>query len=213
MAFPTTPILDDANRADENPLSQGGNWTTVAEIGGGLRVTGQQIAPAVDFGASYRGSFTNPELYLQLANVPLDVEFNLAVRYTDAGGASPIRDSRRRGYQLTINDFHRYKLHRMDDGASGLELLPWEAFPGGDLNPLGDWLGIQAIDSTIALFLRRGTGAWEQFDETTDGTHAGPGAIMVQGSMTTLRVDNIGGGEAAIATAGAGGRMTLLGVG
>ena len=34
-----TPIVDDFNRANENPLSGGGNWTTITSIGGAQLVS------------------------------------------------------------------------------------------------------------------------------------------------------------------------------
>jgi YD repeat-containing protein len=67
LSEPTTPLLDDFDRPDENPLSQGGNWAQSA-VGGGswsasgfhidapLRLAGGMAADQPPSGASYNGS-------------------------------------------------------------------------------------------------------------------------------------------------------------
>src|SRR2546426_2494783 len=45
MAFPTTTILDNFNRANENPLSDGGKWTNPLISGEGARVLTSNAVP------------------------------------------------------------------------------------------------------------------------------------------------------------------------
>lgn len=51
MAFPTTPTLDSFTRADENPLSDGGNWSQAGVLGGGTSADCLQLASNLAEGA------------------------------------------------------------------------------------------------------------------------------------------------------------------
>lgn len=199
MAFPTTSVLDDFNRADEDPLSQGGAWTSIAEVGG-MEIISLQASPTLNFAGSYRGSYADVEVFVTLSTfVAAIAETSITTRYQDAGGASPIRDSRRRGYQFTANET-AYSFTRMDDGATGSALIASTAWPGGNIAD-GDAIGLSSIGSAHVLYLSRGGGAYTQINTATDGTYTNAGAIMFQGSAQfDARYDNFGGGVAVVAT-------------
>ena len=63
MAFPSTAILDDFNRADENPLSQGGTWSgPIGSADSQLKVVSNQAAPGANaVSNSYRGTSHGPD--------------------------------------------------------------------------------------------------------------------------------------------------------
>ena len=188
MAFPTTSVLDDADRADENPLFQGGNWTTVAELGA-MRVASNQFAASAAFAASYRGLYADAEVYVTLATLAGDMQ--IGTRFQDAGGASPIRDSRRRGYQL-IGTSTQYTLQRMDDG-NNVTLIALTNWPGGALSG-GDSIGLSSTEDIHEIWLKRGAGDWASVTTYTDDTYTNAGAIYMQCSSTSARLDNFGGG-------------------
>jgi hypothetical protein len=45
MAFPTTGLLDQFNRANETPLSGGGNWAVLSTSINPLKLLSNEIAP------------------------------------------------------------------------------------------------------------------------------------------------------------------------
>lgn len=190
--FPTTPLLDTFNRANENPLAS--PWTSIAEVGG-LQLTSNQVAPTAGYAGSYRGLFLNAEAWVTIPTLVAGTETILLTRYQDAGGASPIRDSRRRGYLVVHVLAGGYAIHRMDDGNN--VVLTSGSFSGGTLVS-GDSLGFRSVGGTHEAWMKRGSGAWTFVAQVTDSTYQNAGAIGLQSSEPTSRYDNFGGGEYAV---------------
>ncbi len=93
MAFPTTSVLDDFNRADENPLSGGGNWALLNSLGAPLKSVSNQVGESTNaLNESYwAASNFGPdcEVFCTFSVVPTAAGgMRLYVRIQGEGGAS-----------------------------------------------------------------------------------------------------------------------------
>ena len=93
MNFPTTPLLDDFNRADENPLSQGGSWNR-DQFGADptLKVASSQVlATGTNLSSRVRGGVTklgnNHEVWGTVVDCSSSGAWvGVCYRVSDAGG-------------------------------------------------------------------------------------------------------------------------------
>ena len=192
-AFPTTSVLDNCQRADENPLSNGGLWTTMANLPSGLELLSKKIEPVSSFGGSYIGLYTNPESWCTWDSV--SNQLIMSVRILDSAGNSPIRDDHRQGYQWSMGAT-TYKLERPDDGSTGVTLIADTAYAGGAIAG-GTQFGVRSLVTGHELWIRRpGAALFTQEASATDGKYVRPGVNYFQlFDAGGDRIVTVGGGE------------------
>ncbi len=195
MAFPNTPLLDDGNRPDENPLSQGGNWTSMATVGG-LRVVSNRFAVGLSNGTSYRLLELNPEAYFTVG--AFGGQMQICFRWHDSGGNNPIAEATRQGYIVSFNSTNFF-VWRVTAGSNSLiyGTISWASLGISFAN--GFKCGAQMIGSRINIFAQEVAGAWQQVGTTTDTAWSVPGAIGFRSDDTSARLDDLGGGNTLVA--------------
>ena|SRR3989338_4294409 len=195
--FPTTGILDNFNRADENPL--GANWTTAG--GDGLRLVSNQVrnvtpnaATAIErWNVATYGA--DVEIYITLATSGTVDDLQLYWR---------VDTSLHSGYVVKISDFaDTIKIYEIAAGGTHTQL-------GATISQAvsnGDSYGISHVGSTITVYRKPAAGSWTSLGTRTDNTHAAAGYLAVGfwEAPGTTRIDDFGGGT--VVSAGARSRM------
>lgn len=201
MRFPTTPILDTGNRANETPLSNGGMWGTAPWWSDNMLILeGQQFRVAAGDPVGYAGA----EHTVQVTGA---VEL-----YVDVSSASLAHDSSDY-FELDLIDNASVDLGAPDGYVVGFATNPsiptelslalgrydagtFTALANSGLNLVsGDAVGITVDPATNLLrAYRRNEGRWSQVMQATDGTYNGPWRRQFGIIGETIRLDNIGGG-------------------
>jgi hypothetical protein len=196
MAFPTAGVLDSFNRANEDPLSDGGKWSIGPDDFGGtnnLRVASNEcFMGSATSGNAYRNDQDygpDAEVYATIAAVPTTAVL-LYLRLVNIGAGTTD------GYACYF-DFtggtHDFLPCRVDN--DGLVGLGATTTPAGGNWSVGDALGLEMIGSTLAVYDRR-SGVWTQQATRTDSTYTAAGKIGVRisDSGSNGRIDDFGGG-------------------
>lgn len=193
MGFPATAVLSTFAGADENPLSEGGNWPGNADTDqGDLRLVGNAAAGTAVSACSmyWVTSFAaNCEAFFTLATKPAaGRSAGVILRITDEGTATPD------GYVVLFatGTPDVMTTYRMDDGT--LTSL------GTDIITLtnGDVIGARITGNIIQGYQNDspvGTGR-------IDNTYSTGSKIALFINDTTARVDNFGGGTVTTAPFG-----------
>lgn len=204
MAFPTTSVLDDFNRADENPLSGGGNWgdrntNDDLSIETNL-VRGQtvgQLASRYWAAATYG---PDCEVYCTVNHTPNTASdyMRLWLRISNPGAAGET------GYMMQwTNDANGCRLFKETARETYTQLAQAAAARYTD----ADVVGMSAVGTTLTVY-KNGTSVLS----TTDATNGGAGYLALGGRGTSFRWDDFGGGTiSAAATKPA--TLLTLGVG
>jgi hypothetical protein len=190
MAFPTTSVLDDFNRADESPL---GNSTWAGPvINGGpqLKLASNQVESVTTEarGSSYWSSSFSADQEVYADIVALDQVMSLYGRTIDPGATT------RDGYQVVITSLtgpDNIVLNRVDDetatqlGASMSSTLS-----------ANDAIGLECSGSNISVYTRV-SGTWGLVATRVDATYASGGVIGIDSSSFSAggKIDNFGGGN------------------
>lgn len=197
-AFPSTPILDDFDRADEGP-PPGAAWVTPTWNDGtaghvGLKTASNHLVSngnANGCVAAYNESFgPDCEFYATIAAGEVDVtQFECYLRadtnqldnYFVAGN----------GYMLFVN------IAASGGMALGKFSSGGTAFVGSaDIAVgVGDSFGIRAIGSTITAFHKPSGGSWSAVITVTDATFSGAGYSGIMINDNTGALDDFGGGN------------------
>jgi len=210
VSAPTTPILDDFNRADENPLSGGGNWAQVgapcAVLGGGgpLALVSNEATRIGFIGChSYWTTSFNAdqESYARIsAFVPTgETELSLYARMTDPGVANGSD-----GYAFHLQAT-TWRLTEFTNGVcTTLVSGPWPL--SGGLLPLihvdaaalnftvGIYLWLRCEGTTIAGYTTDLLGSVQVFS-VTDSAHNNAGNIGIRVRADAMAWDDFGGGN------------------
>ena len=199
----STGTLDDAQRADENPLSNGGMWDSPGLVDGhtALALTGRRIVGTSDIASALTRASYGPgtEAWATLAaNAPATAEPTVFL----AMSADP-----KNGYVFWTDTVSNYYVGRFDAGTfTGLQpVLPT---PGGAMLP-GDRLALAAVNGVISAALSRSGGPWQLLTQLADATY--PTGRLGLGSVRGVSYSAFGGGT--IAAAARPRRSLLLGVG
>jgi peptidoglycan/xylan/chitin deacetylase (PgdA/CDA1 family) len=177
-----TPILDGFNRANENPLSGGGNWSALSS--GGAQLLNNAVASSGGTSTSgWKDSYTG------------DVEARATVLIsTDNAGLMAAATLNGLG-QLSgyiwqwqgANSPATFALYRED--ANTFTTLA--TFDGFSLDP-GDQLALRVIGNVVQGWVYH-VGTWQQVASATDTTYR-TGKIGVRPRGTTPIIDDFGGG-------------------
>jgi hypothetical protein len=198
LSFPTTGVIDSFNRADEDPLSDGGKWSIGPDDFGGtnnLRVNGNACAMGVaTSGNGYRNDQDygpDLEVYCTIVDVLPSTAIILYARCVNIGAGTTD------GYACYFNfsGTDDALICRIDNDSLvglGSTIVP------GTPYAVGDKLGLECIGSTIAAYVFQ-SGAWSQLGTRTDGTYTAAGKIGLRlaDSGANARVDAFGGGTVA----------------
>ena len=161
MTFPTTAQLDGFGRADENPLSDGGNWSGPIFSGDGvLEVISGQCCQVLGGGgeAAWATAITGAvEVWAVLAAV--DTDPFICACLTGVGGAAT-------GYTLNLTGGFGGELDLFAHGGAGL----LASYTGLSVTP-GDSIGLSVSDHTLKVWWRSGAGLWTLIGTTTDSTY------------------------------------------
>jgi hypothetical protein len=169
LSFPTTGILDDFTRADENPLSDSGNWTNPLLSGDGvLKLSSDTVIPADDTGDSsayWATGFSVPvECYFTVASFPDGNSGNPAlwacVSGEDTGSLS--------GYHFETNNANEVWVERWDSGTLAETFLDITGLSLGDGDGFG--LSVGALGAIEIWHAPGGTG-WVSLGTHTDATY------------------------------------------
>ena len=171
FAFPVNGIIDNFNRADESPLTDGGAWTRfdTTALPGTLKVVGNQCL--LNAAATGSGYYRNPamyidaEVYCTIVTKPADtMTMELVVRLQGTVTTSP------NGYKLRLVP------------AAGTDVITLRRMTAGVTTQLasfsqevsnGDSLGLSVAGTVLTAWYRSGGGAWASlgtYDFSGDAT-------------------------------------------
>jgi len=180
LEFPTTPVLDNFNGADLNPINNTGIWGDHLPGDNNIRRIVNQCGSSSGFGSGLtNASYDRPvEVYLTISDLA-DSQINL-YWLTDSDALT--------GYFLNVvgGFLQLYKLVNGFSQALGSAIA--QAISAGDS------LGIAHDSSgTIHIFYKVGAGAWAEIGTRSDSTYSS-GILGVSVASTSVRVDDFGGG-------------------
>ena len=198
MPFPTTPILDNFNRADSSSI--GGDWSQFMRSGSydmGIS-SNQEYNPDAEYNGLYHDAAQfgpDCETYVTVAVLPpYENYFALYIRLKDVTVDVWNYDGYQAGlwrYDNAGNDRLNLTIRRVDDNV--LTQLGAGVDIGDHGN--GDRLGIRAVGSSLELWYDDGAG-WELRATRTDGTYGAAGYVgFFHPSEGTMRLDDFGGGN------------------
>lgn len=197
MAFPTTGILDNFNRADEGPPpSSSWDYPIDSSVANGIQVTTNTAGRVgFSFGASYWKTSFGPdsEVYGTLTTLPgtgIDCFFNVRIASPGTGGSGGTGAD---GYSCSfINQSGSDELiYWRVDNATYTQLGSTQT--PGNLS-VGDKLGLEMIGSVLQAYRDTG-GGWATYGTSeSSGTYTAGGYISVGFGDNTGRIDDVGGG-------------------
>ncbi len=185
MAFPNTSVIDDFNRADEDPISGGGLWTSPLVRLDWLPAVISNIADNVHGWASaYRNNITPTDLEV-FGTIPAGASaganLKLFWRITSPNSTSTS------GYSAEFNVDNHIKVYEITNEVYTLLSDIDTTAVGGVDN--GDQCGVQMVGNTIKIFVN-GT---QVGSDITNSAHTGSGRIGF-GQFSFRGVDDFGGG-------------------
>jgi hypothetical protein len=195
VAFPTSSVIDTFNRANEDPLSDGGKWSIGPDDFGGtnnLRVAGNECFQGLATSSNgYRNDQDygpNCEVYCTINQLP-STSVVLYARCVNIGSGTTD------GYVVYFDLFaspDSLVICRMDN--DGLTVLGAGITMGTNF-VVGDKVGMECIGSTISAYAYQG-GSWSLLGSRTDSTYSAAGKIGVRlsDSGSNARIDDFGGG-------------------
>jgi hypothetical protein len=179
-----TPILDDFNRANESPLSGGGNWSALSS--GGARLLNNAVASS--------GTGTTTSGWKDSYTGDVEARATVLISTDNAGlmaDASLNGTGQLSGYLWQwqgANSPATFALYREDANV----FTTLATFAGFSLDP-GDQLALRVIGDSVQGWVYH-LGSWQQVASATDTTYR-TGKIGVRPRGTTPIIDDVGGGN------------------
>jgi len=200
MAFPTTSVLTTFTGADEDPLSEGGNWSGPirAARGRGVRNTNQR-RPGATGNATKQdywtpATFTDTEVFYTLVNKPASGYVDLIARISSPNTATPTM------YELEITiaaGTDTWELYQISAGTGTLI----NTFTATEL-AAGDQVGMEVLGTgatvTINAWHKPSAGAWTligTYADTSANRITSAGYIGIESNQSLQQIDDFGGGE------------------
>lgn len=189
MAFPITSLLDNFNRANENPIATGwsGPWrhenTNQQQLSGnGLWYTSSGLTNSSYWDLDTFGP--DCEAWIDVSSLAASQFPGVGVRITSPGASWA-------GYSLTVEGPNSVSTWRISsrDGTTLTNI----ATQGSVDFTSGQAIGLEAIGTTITAYKKIG-GVWTNVVSVVDSTAAGAGYIGASHSNYTNALDNFGGG-------------------
>ena len=195
MAFPTTPILDNFNRADTGPPPSG-NWTSLvfAADTSGMSVASNQLATGVTVPSSayWSASQYGPacEVYITITVEAISGATRLFLRLANPGSVGATN-----GYAFTVSSVLSLLIQRYDNDVA----TQLGATVSGNVQA-GDSVGLSIGTSDLNMWYNQAGGGWTNLTSRSDSTYTAAGYLGVRESVDlTARFDNFGGGTASLA--------------
>jgi hypothetical protein len=201
--FPTTGLLDDANRADDATPPPGAGWGGMLySAGGQFQVLTNQFAPL--------GGGTSTDYWGTLFGTDQEAFVDIATKSTVNGSATFVDlrvvapgTSAWDGYEIetiVVAGADECRIYRVDNEAwTQLGAMVNQEFASGES------LGGEAIGSALTLY-RKSAGSWASVLSRTDATYAPASSYIGMGSYeastTEFRLDNFSGGTVVAAGGG-----------
>src|SRR5678815_468602 len=188
MGFPTTPLLDNFVRADEDPLSGGGVWSNpIPGFVSACKIVGNVVV-AVSVGGAARYALTgaNIEAWVTISTIAASRDFSVTARGsgTDAGYGA---------YAFTVTSgTGAYLLQRIV--ALSPTTIASGTLSGGALLS-GDSIGLRCIDTWIEMWLKRAAGAWTVVGGVADTQHTSGSIGFTIGGGADWDINAFGGGR------------------
>lgn len=189
MAFPTTSLLDNFNRADST-TSLGSNWTSPLEST--FSSPGILSNQAYCGGGTFKDAYwnvnqwTDVEAWVTLVALPTGViQSRLYARVQNPGNASTLQ-----GYWIQVNGAGASWI-----GKTIANTLITLNSSGAPTFAAGDSVGITVVGTLITMYRKPAAGAWAASITATDTDISGPGYIGIQTRNDSLtKWDDFGGG-------------------
>jgi hypothetical protein len=176
-------LISDFTGADENPLSEGGNWANLNSSGNPLKRLSNAVASSVGVSRSYwTPANFGPDLeaYVTLSTAAAGTA-GLVVRVQGEGGANTWD-----GYQITAASTGTVTILRADNGVT-TQLI---AAAGGFAS--GDKLGVRCEGSTIQAWRQAsGSSDWNLISSAVDATYGSAGKVGLSCADTSSRLDDL----------------------
>lgn len=179
MTFPTTSILDDFNRADETPLSGGGNWAALDQFIANLDLASNRVTSSGGYSYWTTSTDANCESYSTFIS---GSSVRIFARLKDVGG-----DSIFDGYCIA---YVGGTLILMKATNSTLAQIGVSSYSVTLVS--GNKIGLRCLGSTIEGWLYS-SGVWANVLSETDSTYPNGGYIGV-GIDSGSVLDDFGGG-------------------
>jgi hypothetical protein len=194
-AFPTLGIIDDFNRANEDPVSGGGIWSSSPLLTGGsgaMAVISNQLAlSAAAFSSCRLAAIHGPnfEFYVTQAVAAVDG----ATLWFMVGRLINPNSASESGYF-----FYTGKAAATDTGSLGTMTNGSNTDLGAAIEQefsVGDAGGFEVIGNTLAAYRKASGGAWALITTRSSNLYNSAGALgFSTGNNTTVRYDDVGGG-------------------
>ena len=192
MPFPTTGILDNFNRANENPVSQGGNWTSPQNAGDTTEGVVTNVLVRGDSAASTASA------YRSNASTGDDCEVFATVAIK--GNNDEYSCIRLRVQTGTLGNYYQARLRPQ----AGTDLVHIDSAASNTWTQLGaavsqefavgDAWGLEAIGTTLTFYFQASGGSWSSLFNRTDSTYATGGYLADYVEFGTWGHDDFGGG-------------------
>ena len=201
-AFPANGVLDDFNRANENPLANG-NWTIgVLSTDVDLQINTNTMAltsdPATRNSAYWSASQFGPDAEAYITGDVMDQSQTASTHYVEVCVRLASPDTAGvDGYCARFSDIgDTIRIFRLDNGTF-TQL-------GADISQAitnSDSVGLSAVGSTLEVWQKAVAGSWTSRGTRTDSTYSAAGYISVGGVgfSGNTPYDNFGGGTIAAA--------------
>lgn len=190
-SFPSTGLLDDFNRSDENPLGNG-RWSgPIRPSGSQVKLVSNQILSSVAGNANSYWSFSQfgPDSEVWVTVVTKDADgfaVDLALRIQSPGAAGVD------AYWYTAKaqaGTDIYEIYRVDNNSFTL----LGATETGPELVNGDKIGFKAVGDVLTGYVFQ-NGRWTSTIRRQDSTYGGAGYIGIQFDANVARGDDFGGG-------------------
>ena len=177
-------LLTDFTGVDENPLSDGGNWSPISTLGtSGLKRISNTVGgvAAGDCGSYWIPSTFGPDVEAYLTMGTVGGSLGIFLRVQQPGGSNTFD-----GYRVRGNSSgSAASIERMDNATGTPLSAPGAAWAAGDL------IGMRCTGSRIELWRKPvATGIWGLLASATDTTYPLAGNIGVYANGTVGRADD-----------------------
>jgi hypothetical protein len=209
VAFPTTSVLDNFNRANEGPPPSA-NWSA-DQYGlalAGWAVVSNTIDASANFSANYWSASTfgpDCEGFITLTTWTFSAnDVDLTARLQGGVGTSAVDGFTVKATSVSGGANDTIKIMRLDNGTN-TQLGATITQELAD----GDSLGIECSGTSISAYYKPAAGAWTLGGTRTDAAHGSAGNLGIYAANTSTALDDFGGGDLVVTPPGSDAAETL----
>jgi hypothetical protein len=197
-AFPTNAnVIDNFNRADGNlsgsTTSSGATWSTIGinQSSNGLTNAGNEMAEPSSGQQGLLSSTYGPdtEMYVDVTTLPTSGNYVFMTERISGGGTGTWN-----GYGMIYikGSPDTWQLRKY---TGGVQAVGSPLATGSQSISAGDSIGFSVIGNTLTAWYKPVAGSWISIITATDSTYTGAGQMGFELGDTTLRLDNLSGGN------------------